>query len=71
MVQWLGLGALTAGALGSIPGRGTKILQEHHMAKEKRERETATEFKGERIPLAGAMVLNPGCTLESSEEIFK
>lgn len=27
MVQWLGLGAFTAMGLGSIPGRGTKILQ--------------------------------------------
>ena len=26
-VQWLGLGALTDGAPGSIPGRGTKIPQ--------------------------------------------
>ena len=26
-VQWLGLQASTAGAPGSIPGRGTKILQ--------------------------------------------
>ena len=26
-VQWLGLWALTAGGLGSIPGRGTKIPQ--------------------------------------------
>jgi len=26
-VQWLGLGAFTAGALGSIPGWGTKIPQ--------------------------------------------
>ena len=27
MVQWLGLGAFTAVVLGSVPGRGTKILQ--------------------------------------------
>ena len=27
VVQWLGLSALTAGALGSIPGPGTKNLQ--------------------------------------------
>ena len=27
VVQWLGLGASIAGVLGSIPGRGTKILQ--------------------------------------------
>ena len=27
MVQWLGLSAFTAGALGSVPGWGTKILQ--------------------------------------------
>ena len=27
MVQWLGLGAFTAMVPGSIPGRGTKILQ--------------------------------------------
>ena len=27
MVQWLGLGALTARGPGSIPGQGTKILQ--------------------------------------------
>ena len=26
-VQWLGLGAFTARGPGSIPGRGTKILQ--------------------------------------------
>ena len=26
-VLWLGLGILTAGALGSIPGQGTKIPQ--------------------------------------------
>ena len=26
-VQWLGLHASTAGGMGSIPGRGTKILQ--------------------------------------------
>ena len=26
-VQWLGLGGFTAGGLGSIPGRGTKIPQ--------------------------------------------
>ena len=27
MVQWLGLCALTAEGVGSIPGQGTKILQ--------------------------------------------
>ena len=27
VVQWLGLGASTAGGLGSIPGWGTKISQ--------------------------------------------
>ena len=27
MVQWLGLGAFAAGAPGSIPGQGAKILQ--------------------------------------------
>ena len=27
MVQWLGLGVLTAGAPDSIPGQGTKIPQ--------------------------------------------
>ena len=27
VVQWLGLGAFTTVALGSIPGEGTKILQ--------------------------------------------
>ena len=26
-VQWLGLRASTSGAMGSIPGQGTKILQ--------------------------------------------
>ena len=31
-VQWLGLGALTAGARGSIPGWGTKISQAAHAA---------------------------------------
>ena len=28
MVQWLGLHASTAGGSGSIPGLGTKILQD-------------------------------------------
>ena len=27
VVQWLGYGAFTSRALGSIPGQGTKILQ--------------------------------------------
>ena len=29
MVQWLGLCTFTAGATGSIPGGGTKILENH------------------------------------------
>ena len=34
LVQWLGLHAFTAKGMGSIPGRGTKILQAvRHMAK--------------------------------------
>ena len=32
-VQWLGLGTFTAEGLGSVPGRGTKIL---HVAKKKK-----------------------------------
>ena len=35
MVQWLGLRAFTAKGPGSVPGRGTKILQavQHHRKK--------------------------------------
>ena len=37
-VQWLGLGTFTAVALGSIPGWGTKILQDmKHSQKKKKE----------------------------------
>ena len=32
MVQWLGLGAFTAVALGSIPGQGTKIPPAHKLS---------------------------------------
>ena len=31
-VQWLGLGAFTAGGPGSIPGQGTKISQALHQS---------------------------------------
>ena len=34
MVQWLGLGAFTAMALGSNPGQGIKILQVKKKKKE-------------------------------------
>ena len=34
--QWLGLSALTAGAPGSIPGWGTKILQAAWCGKKKK-----------------------------------
>ena len=38
VVQWLGLHALTAEGLGSIPGQGTKILQaaQHNQKKKKK-----------------------------------
>ena len=40
MVQWLGLGAFTAGAPGSIPDWGTKIPQgAWHEQKKKEEEE--------------------------------
>ena len=35
MVQWLGLGAFTAGAWGSIPGGGDKILKAMEHSKNK------------------------------------
>ena len=35
MVQWLGLGAFTAGAWGSIPGGGNKILKAMEHSKNK------------------------------------
>ena len=44
-VQWLGLCAPTAGGTGSIPGRGTKILQ---ALGRKKEREGERERKRER-----------------------
>ena len=36
VVQWLGLHALTAEGPGSIPGRGTKILQAAHSNQKKK-----------------------------------
>ena len=36
-VQWVRLGASTAGSMGSIPGRGTKISHATHSAAKKRE----------------------------------
>ena len=36
MVQWLGLGAFTAGAPGSIPGQETKIPQATQCGKKKK-----------------------------------
>ena len=39
VVQWLGLCTFTAGGVGSIPGRGTKILHAvWHSKKKKKER---------------------------------
>ena len=35
-VQWLGLGAFTAGAQGSIPGQGSKILQAERRGRKKK-----------------------------------
>ena len=37
-VQWLGLHAFTARALGSIPGRGTKIPQATRRSQKKKEK---------------------------------
>ena len=69
MVQWLGLSALTAGALvGEL--RYTACAKQQTGDREKKKK-TALEFRGERTLLAGAMVLNPGCISESSEEISK
>ena len=55
MVQWLGLLALTAEGLGSIPDRGTKISQatqcDHNKAKQKLGTELPTlAFGGEESP---------------------
>ena len=36
VVQWLGLGTLTANGAGSIPGWGTKILQATWRSQEKK-----------------------------------
>ena len=38
MVHWLGLGTITARAQGSIPGRGTKILQVMHPKRKKKKK---------------------------------
>ena len=46
VVQWLGLGAFTAMAPGSIPGRGTKILQaaRHGQKKKKKRKKKHVDF---------------------------
>ena len=46
MVQWLGLCALTAEVLGSIPGQGTKIPQamQHDQKKKKKVYEVYFKF---------------------------
>ena len=46
VVQWLGLGAFTAMAPGSIPGRGTKILQaaRHGQKKKKKKKKKTRGF---------------------------
>ena len=40
VVQWLGLGALTARGLGWIPGWGIKILQAVRCGQKKKEKKT-------------------------------
>ena len=42
VVQWLGLGAFTAMAPGSIPGRGAKIPKACSMAKKKKKEKKNT-----------------------------
>ena len=52
MVQWLGLGAFTAGAPGSIPDWGTKIPQgawHEQKKKEKRKSSLWVWWKSKRI----------------------
>ena len=44
MVQWLGLPAFTAEGLGSIPGRGTKILQATGSKAKKRKKNVKFEM---------------------------
>ena len=45
-VQWLGLGAFTAGAQGSIPGWGTKIPHDaQHSQTEKKKQQKKTSLK--------------------------
>ena len=74
MVQWLGLCASTAGGTGSIPGRGTKILNAYAMCavwpKKKKERErreryiykkfTKKKKKGKEKKIAVAPVVREG-----------
>ena len=43
-VQWLGLGTFMAGALGSIPGRGTKILQATWLRGQKKKKKKFCQF---------------------------
>ena len=38
VIQWLGLGVFTVLALGSIPGRGTKITQAAWRGQKKKEK---------------------------------
>ena len=38
VVQWLGLQAFTAKGMGSIPGRGTKILEAEQRSKKKKKK---------------------------------
>ena len=44
-VQWLGLGAFTAGGMGSIPGQGTKILQAMRLHQIKKETDATEKWK--------------------------
>ena len=44
MVQWLGLGTLTAGAVGSIPGWGNKTPQAVRREKEKKKAGAKMEY---------------------------
>ena len=39
-VQWLGLGALTPGAPGSIPGQGSKVPQDMQQGQKKNKKKT-------------------------------
>ena len=62
MVQWLGLGALTAGALGSVPGQGTKMLQGVcdllAMTATDMERSTRSYYLGCTFHMSGRFMLN-------------